>query len=136
MRRPPRGCRPSLLHKGRSPEGNGPFRRSSYLATRAESTSPRVSVVRRSVTAAAAAAAAESASAAAAAAGRPGLSFVDLEVAALEVLAVEAFDSLDGLFPVRHLDEAEPARLAAHLVGDDGRPVSYTHLTLPTNREV
>jgi hypothetical protein len=47
--------------------------------------------------------------------------FIDHHGPALEVLAVERRDSLIGLFPVRHLDEAEPAGPAAELVLDDRR---------------
>ena len=51
----------------------------------------------------------------------PGTRFVDRQVAALEVLAVQTGDGLLGLVLVRHLDEAETSGLAGELVLDDGR---------------
>jgi len=76
--------------------------------------------------AAAEAAAASAPAAAEAAAACPRLvrartGFVDRHGPALEVLAVQRGDGLIGLVLVRHLDEAEPAGLAAELVLDDGR---------------
>ena len=72
---------------------------------------------------AAAASAPARAAAEAAAAARPiraGLSFVDFDGPALEVPAVQSGDGLFGLVPVRHLNEAETARLTRRLVRDDG----------------
>ena len=77
-----------------------------------------------------AAAAAEAAPAAAGAARagtvRAGPGFVDRQGPALEVLAVQAGDGLVGLFLVRHLDEAEAARLTGELVLDDRRALNRT----------
>src|SRR5215471_9960965 len=48
-----------------------------------------------------------------------GASFVDVEGAAIEVLAVEGVDGVVGFRVVRHFDECESARLTRIAIPDD-----------------
>src|SRR5216684_8445756 len=57
-----------------------------------------------------------------------GLGLVDLEVASLEILAIELRNRLGGVAGALHFDEAEASRLAREFVRYDGRACYFPYL--------
>ena len=67
--------------------------------------------------------------------------FSDIEADPPEHVVLNAIDyakqnKIDGVLGVGGGSSMDVAKLVATLSGNDTKPVSYTHLTLPTNREV
>src|SRR5271170_7356777 len=79
-------------------------------------------------TAAATAPAISTATAAAARSAGAGARLVNFNPAPLQIGVIESLDRLGRIGRLRHLDEAEAARLSRELVGDDHRALDFSRL--------